>query len=115
VLASVLQVSSGYGTTAETGHHGGDDRIGRVRRPAILGGKRPADVGRQDVAGAWGRGSLENHDPAQPVIGAEHRADRVDRERPANSDSTLRNSALSWPVFTFALSASTMWVCGVIG
>jgi len=30
----------------------------------------------------------------------------------ANSDSTLRNSAFSSPVFTLALSASTMWVWG---
>ncbi len=33
----------------------------------------------------------------------------------ANSDSTLRNSAFSSSFFTMALSASTMWVCGVIG
>src|SRR2546430_1348787 len=33
----------------------------------------------------------------------------------ANSDSTLRNSALSSSLFTIADSASTMWVCGVIG
>ena len=33
----------------------------------------------------------------------------------ANSDSTLRNPAFSSPFFTRAPSASTMWVCGVIG
>src|SRR5947208_10363538 len=33
----------------------------------------------------------------------------------ADSDSTLRNSALSSSLFTIADSASTMWVCGVIG
>ena len=33
----------------------------------------------------------------------------------ANSDSTLMNSDFSSPFFTMALSASTMWVCGVIG
>jgi len=36
-------------------------------------------------------------------------------DRAANSDSTLRNSAFSSPFLTMALSASTMWVCGVIG
>ncbi len=33
----------------------------------------------------------------------------------ANSDSTLRNSAVSSSFFTIADSASTMWVCGVMG
>jgi len=33
----------------------------------------------------------------------------------ANSDSTLRNSAVSSSCFTIADKASTMWVCGVIG
>ena len=33
----------------------------------------------------------------------------------ANSDSTLRNSAVSSSFFTIADKASTMWVCGVIG
>jgi hypothetical protein len=33
----------------------------------------------------------------------------------ANSDSTFRNSAFSSPFFTIAPSASTMWVCGVMG
>ena len=33
----------------------------------------------------------------------------------ANSDSTLRNSAFRVSCFTIADSASTTWVCGVIG